>query len=141
MHAEYLHVSKQHLQQIRTHVHQDCTFQLLIKVILTGWPEERRQLKCAFRITVLLSKSSLFKMVILKTMCPKILLSKHASLLGVELHINLKSKKPYRNVKQIKFMPPTTCICHYKLHNYQTSHGEDIKIPVQHSRHTGPGKF
>ena len=40
-HAEYLHVSDHHLQQIRTHVHQDSSLQSLIAVIMSGWSERK----------------------------------------------------------------------------------------------------
>ena len=92
-HAEYVHVSDQRLQQIRTHIHQDSTLQSLIGVILSGWPERKEDTPVCIReywpikeeLTV--QNGIIFKghrVVIPKAMRPEMLLRIHASHLGIE---------------------------------------------------------
>ena len=89
-HAEYLPVSDQHLQQIRTHIHQDSSLQSLIGVILSGWPERKEDTPLCIWDYWPITEELTFqngvrhRVVITKAMHPEMLLCIHASHLGVE---------------------------------------------------------
>ena len=147
-HAEYVRVSDQCLQQIRTHIHQDSTLHSLIGVILSRWPERKEdtpvciQKYWPIKEELTVQNGVIFKghrVVIPKAVCPEMLLRMHASHLGIKSclrkarvivhwpHMNFEIKEAISKCEACQAYASNNRNMSLQTHNYQTGNGKRLK--------------